>query len=241
MALLEVERVSKRFGGLQAVNGASFTVEEGSVVSLIGPNGAGKTTLFNLVSGFLRPDAGDIRFQGRSIVGLRPHSICEMGLVRTFQLVKPFRHLSVLENVMVGAYHRVRNPAAAADRARAALAFVGLLERAGMRAADLTTSEQRRLEVARCLATGPRLLLLDEVMAGLNPTEVDGMIGLVRRIAAAGVTVLLIEHVMRAVMAISERVVVLHHGEIIAQGLPQEIVRHPKVVEAYLGEEAMLA
>src|SRR5690606_33403255 len=186
-------------------------------------------------------DTGDVRFQGRSLVGLRPHAICELGLARTFQLVKPFRQLSVLENVMVGAYRRVAGPKAAAERARAALAFVGLLDRAGVRAGDLTTSEQRRLEVARALAAGPKMLLLDEAMAGLNPAEVDGMIALVKRIAAGGVTVLLIEHVMRAVMAISDRIVVLHHGEVIARGLPEEIARHPRAVEAYLGEEARLA
>ena len=203
MALLEVADVRKRFGGLQAVSGVSLDVAPGEIVGLIGPNGAGKTTLFHLISGFLAPDAGDVRFDGASTRGLRPHEVCRRGLARTFQIVKPFPGLTVLENVRVGALARTRPFGAATRKAREVLALVGLEDRADRTARGLTLADRKRLELARALATEPRLLLLDEVMAGLTPTETERIIELCRAINARGIAILLIEHVMRAVMALS--------------------------------------
>ncbi|MGH7319595.1 MAG: ABC transporter ATP-binding protein [Candidatus Rokuibacteriota bacterium] len=237
MPLLEVIGVEKRFGGLQALAGVSFSVEAGEIVGLIGPNGAGKTTLFHLVSGFLAPDAGDVRFSDEPTLGLRPHALCQRGLARTFQIVKPFHGLTVLENVRVGALARTRRFAEATARARAVIAFVGLAAKADLPARALTLSERKRLELARALATEPRLLLLDEVMAGLNPTETERIVEVCGRINAQGIAILLIEHVMRAVMTLSHRVVVLNQGQVIATGPPAAIVSAPRVVEAYLGDE----
>lgn len=237
MRLLEISGVSKRFGGLQAVSNLTLALDQDEVLGLIGPNGAGKTTVFNLISGFLAPDSGEIRFRGHSLVGLRPHQICHLGLTRTFQIVRPFAHLSVLENVKVGALARTASSGRAATKARQVLREVGLEAKAEVAAGDLTLADRKRLELARALATDPILLLLDEVMAGLNATETEWIVELIRAIHTRGVSILLIEHVMRPVMSLSNRVAVLNHGELIAEGPPPQVVKAPHVIEAYLGEE----
>ncbi len=239
MALLEIADLSKEFGGLHAVSHLSFSVEQGEILGLIGPNGAGKTTVFNLITGFLSPTGGEIRLAGRSLVGLPPHAVTQCGVARTFQIVKPFPHLSVQENVTLAAFLRVVVRRAAEEEARKILEQVGLLGKRERPASDLTLAEQKRLEIARALATRPQLLLLDEPMGGLNPKEVEEASALVEWIRRAGVTVILVEHVMKAIMRISNRVVVIHHGEKIADGPPERVVRDPGVIAAYLGDQGV--
>ncbi len=236
MALLEVEGLSRHFGGVRAVSGLSFSVNGGEILGLIGPNGSGKTTVFNLVTGFLRPHAGAIRFDGHGIAGMRPHAVARRGIARTFQIVQPFPGLSALENVTLAAFlrHPVRKDAEAA--ATEVLSRVGLSGRLHEIASRLTLMDQKRLEVAKALATRPRLLLLDEPMGGLNATEVDAASRLVEEIRASGVTVVLVEHVMKAIMRISHRVVVINQGEKIAEGPPAEVVKEPAVLAAYFGK-----
>jgi branched-chain amino acid transport system ATP-binding protein len=238
MALLEARRLTRDFGGLRAVAGLDFEVAEGEILGLIGPNGAGKTTVFNLVTGFVRPTAGEIRFEGRSLVGLRPHAVVRRGIARTFQVVKPFGGLTVLENVTLAAFLRHPLRAGAEARALEVLERMGLAAKARTVASQLTLIEQKRLEMARALATGPRLVLLDEPMGGLNPAEVDLAADAVLRLRASGLTVVLVEHVMKAIMRISDRVVVIHHGERIAEGPPARVVEDPAVIAAYFGKRA---
>jgi len=235
MPLLTVTDLTKDFGGLRAVSHLSFDAEPGEILGLIGPNGAGKTTVFNLVTGFLRPTAGRILLAGRSVVGLRPHAITRRGIARTFQVVKPFPKLSVRENVTLAAFCHEAARRRAETLAAQVLERVGLQDRLDSRAADLTLGEQKRLEIARALATDPRLLLLDEPMGGLNPREVNAACVLVEQIRADGVSVILVEHVMKAIMRISNRIVVIHHGEKIADGPPGRVVNDPGVIAAYLG------
>ena len=239
MRLLEVAGLNKHFGGLAACTNVDFHVEQGEILGLIGPNGAGKTTLFNLVSGALRPDSGAIAFRGSDITGLKPHQITRMGIGRTFQSVKIFSKMSVFENVLLS-YHfgnaKPSNKKEAKEKTEGVLKFVELSAMKDSRAMDLILANQKRLEVARALATGPDLLLLDEVMAGLNPTEVAQAMDLVKRIREKGTTILMIEHVMKAIMNICDRIVVLHHGEKIAEGCPEDISKNKTVIEVYLGE-----
>jgi len=232
---LVIRGLSKRFGGLRAVQDLSFSVQENETVALIGPNGAGKTTSFNLITGFHRPDQGSVLAYGREITGFRPHEICAHGLARTFQVAKPFGAMTVLDNVMTGAFLRDKNIAVARVKAREAIEFVGLTAKEQTAAKDLTTIDQRRLEMARALATQPRLLLLDEVMAGLNPSEIDQAVALVGKLIRRGLTIIIVEHVMRAIMAVARHIVVLDHGQKIAEGAPKEIVENPEVIRAYLG------
>jgi branched-chain amino acid transport system ATP-binding protein len=241
MPILEGRGVTKYFGGLAAVSNVDFNVEQGEILGLIGPNGAGKTTLFNLISAALSPNSGTIKFKGVDITGLKPHKICRMGVARTFQSVKVFINMSVLDNVVLGLFFGRSARISSADAVKKAsdlLEFVGLSEARTSRAKDLTLANQKRLEVAGALATNPELLLLDEIMAGLNPTEVAHAMELVTRIRDKGITIIMIEHVMKAIMSVCERIMVLHHGQKIAEGTPQEIAASEQVIKVYLGEKA---
>jgi branched-chain amino acid transport system ATP-binding protein len=238
-AMLVVDRVSRHFGGIQAVDDVSFALKEGEIVALIGPNGAGKTTLVNLMTGVVRADEGHIRFQGEDVTGQRPFEAARRGLARTFQIVQPFPRMSVLQNVAAGAlFGGARASVAdAMAAAREQLEFTGLAAFADRPASTLTLAGRKRLEVAKSLAMRPKVLMLDEVNAGLNSGEIDGALRLIRQIAERGVTILIIEHVMKVILSLASRALVLHHGELIAEGSPDEIVRDQRVIEAYLGEK----
>ena len=236
--MLEVSGISKSFGGLQAVSEASLKVSEGSIVSLIGPNGAGKTTLFAIISGFLKADSGTVNLYGDALGGLKPFQVCQMGMVRTFQITQPFAKLSILENIMIGAYARIQNPEDATEEAYKVAERVGIRVPLESSAADLNVAGRKRLELARALATQPKILLLDEVMAGLNPTEVEEILKVIREIRNSGITIFLIEHVMQAVMSLSDYTYVLNNGRLIASGTPKQVAADPQVIEAYLGQGA---
>jgi branched-chain amino acid transport system ATP-binding protein len=235
---LQLKHVVKRFGGLLATNDVSFDVEEGEVVFIIGPNGAGKTTLFNLICGYVTADSGEILFQGQNVVGLKPYQTTRLGIGRTFQIVKPLPSLTVRENVMLGSFLHARSRAEATKKADEVLGFLGLDKRADQLASGLPLAQRKLLEVARALATGAKLLLLDEVMAGLNPTESAEVVALLRKLKDFGVTAVGgVEHIMRVVMALASRVVVMDQGGKLAEGSPQTVVHDPRVVEAYLGSK----
>jgi len=235
-ALLQVQGLSKRFGGLKAVNDVSFDLQQGEILGLLGPNGAGKTTAFNLIAGFHRADQGRILFEGRDVLGMAPSDICRAGIARTFQLSRPFGGLSAVENVMVGAFARLESTTKARDLAMELLNFLNLGDRCTADANDLTAFDKRKIELGRALATQPRLLLMDEVVAGATPSEAAEMVTLVRKVRDRGITVLIVEHVMKVIMGLSDRVIVMDQGCLIANGEPQKVVKEPRVLTAYFGE-----
>lgn len=239
--LLSVEKLTKRYGGLTAINDLSFHVETGEIVGIIGPNGAGKTTCFKLISGFEPLTSGSVRFNGSLISGKRPDQVCHLGMYRTFQVTEPFPNMTALENVMVGAFSRYQSTIDAIKKAREILEKMGMIEKANILAKNMTLADHKLLEIAKGLATEPKLMLLDEVMAGLTLNEVEQTINLIKQLRNSGVTFLMIEHVMQAVMALSDRVIVLHHGEKIAEGTPKEVTSNQEVIDAYFGEGALLA
>ncbi len=237
--ILEVSSVTKAFGGLVAINDLDLAINEGEVVGLIGPNGSGKTTSFNLISGFIKPDRGEIIFNGKDITGFKPHRICQYGIARTFQLTKPFAGLTALQNVMIGMMYgegKIRSVAKAKMECEKILEFVGLARRGQAPVTSFGTVDRKKLEIARALATRPRLLLLDEMMSGLTATEMEEAVRLVKAIGDSGITIIVVEHVMKAILDISSRLIVLNYGEKIAEGEPREVVRNEQVIEAYLGE-----
>jgi len=241
VSILSANELTKRFGGLTAVGDLSFELGQGEILALIGPNGAGKTTVFNCLSGFLTPDEGNVFFEEKRLSGLQPFQICQLGMARTFQIVKPFLTISVLDNVMVGALSRERSTVRAEKKSFEIIEFVGLSSWANKEAQGLPLPLRKRLELARALATQPKVLLLDEVMAGLNPTEVDELIVLLKEVNREGISIFLIEHVMRGVMALSNRVIVINYGVKIAEGTPEDVVKDREVIEAYLGKEFLSA
>ena len=240
-AILEVKKVSKHFGGLKAVDQVSLTINKGEIFCLIGPNGAGKSTLFNCVAGYYKPTMGDVFFKGEKITGVKPWNICKKKIGRTFQLVKPFKMKTVLYNTMVGAYARSTNPAEVRNMALAILEELRLADEKDTLAKNLTIADRKRLEIARAMATDPELLLLDECMAGLRPNEVDEIIEILQGIRSRGVTIFVIEHIMRAIMALSDRIAVLQFGEKIMEGTPKEVSQDERVIKAYLGESYVIA
>ena len=239
--LLEIKDLSKQFGGVTALSDVEIKVAEGEILGLIGPNGAGKTTLFNVITGFIRPEKGQIQFKGKNITHQPPDSICAQGICRTFQICKPFSGMTVLQNVMIGSFSRTRDSKLAEEMAHSTLQVIGMEAKENELAKNLTLSDRKRMELARALATQPKILLLDELMCGLNPTEVLQTVGLFEKIHRTGVTLLVIEHIMAAIMHISTRIAVLHHGMMIAQGTPTEIAEDKRVIEAYLGERYLVA
>jgi branched-chain amino acid transport system ATP-binding protein len=234
--ILEVKGLTKRFEGLVALNNVSLTVSRGEILGLIGPNGAGKTTLFNCITGFYPPDSGEVIFEGEEITNLVPHAVAKKGIARTFQVVRAFHSMSVLDSVTTGALCRTKDVREARQIAMEILEFTGLIKKRDIPAHSLTIVDRKRLGLASALATKPKLLLLDEAVAGLNPAEIDEIIGLLKRIRESGVTLFVVEHVMRFIMSIADRIIVLHHGEKIAEGKPKEIAEDERVIEAYLGE-----
>jgi branched-chain amino acid transport system ATP-binding protein len=241
MPILEVKGLTKDFKGLRAVNRVNFTIEKNEIYGMIGPNGSGKSTIFNMISGLYIPTEGSIRFKEEDVTGLHPHVVCDRGVGRTFQITKPFLNLTVMENVIIGALNRTNSVPEARKKAMDVLTQMELAKLAEMQGKNLTAPQRKRLELARALATEPELLLLDEVMAGLNPTEVKQILEVLNRINENGLTIFLVEHIMHAIMSISHRVMVLHHGQTIAVGVPKEIAGDEKVIEAYLGEEYSIA
>ncbi len=239
--ILKVEGLTKEFGGLRAIDNLSFTIEPGKIMGLIGPNGAGKSTAFNCIAGVFAPTSGQIFFNGVNINGQKPWDLCKKGMARTFQIVKPFASKSVLYNVTVGSFATCERRGEAEDKALKVLEFLGLSDKKDTRAGNLTIADRKRLEVARALATEPKLLLLDEVMAGLRPSEVDEVVEMIRMIRASGVTILLIEHIMRAIMALSEHIVVIQFGKKIAEGTPDQVACDPNVIKAYLGDDYVVS
>lgn len=237
MSLLQVEKINKSFGGLVAVRDFSLSIEKGEIVGLIGPNGAGKTTVFNMIAHFYPPDSGRIFYEGKDLTGMKPYEICQLGIARTFQVTKPFVNNTVLENVMVGAFSRTNDPREAQSKSLAVLRKVDFFAQRNLLAGELTTVDHKRLELARALATEPKLLLLDEVMAGLTPSEKVQLLGLLRSIRDEGITLIVVEHDMKAVMTLCERIVLMHRGQKLVEGTPQQVSSNPQAIAAYLGEE----
>lgn len=241
MAILEVKGLTKNFKGLRAVHEVTFSIERNEIFGMIGPNGSGKTTIFNLISNVFEPSSGTVLLENQPLTGLQPHKVCRKGMGRTFQIAKPFLDLSVLENVVIGALNRTDSVSEAQERSIRILTQMGLEGKTDALGKDLSVPERKRLELSRALATEPKVLLLDEVMAGLNPTEVRDLLGVLRAVNSMGITLFIIEHIMHAIMDISQRILVLHHGEKIALGTPKEVASHERVIEAYLGEEYSFA